>query len=283
MKRLVAIGAAIAALALGSVAAYASTATVSTVSPWAYACGHTVFGNPVTQQDLPGEASCPSGDVLGNASSAYAGGELTMSKLCPGEAVDPMKCQNDDLAAGATIGGLVSLTAASYDVTGGSCSGGSPRLNVVTGDGKTHFFGCGPNNEPHHVVVDFSASADGSGNGGVSSEDVVTSIDFVVDLPGTATVSNLSFTGSPTPTPTPTATPTPTPTATPTASPTASPTATPTASPTATPTATAAPAAQLATTGGGGAGLLLLLLGTLGGLVTLAGLSMAARRRRRTA
>ena len=45
MKRLIMISAAIAALAFGSVAAYATTVTVS---PWAYSCGHTDFGNPVT-------------------------------------------------------------------------------------------------------------------------------------------------------------------------------------------------------------------------------------------
>jgi len=59
MKRLVMIGSAIAALAWGSVAAYASTATITTVSPWAYACGHTTFGNPATKADTPDENGCP--------------------------------------------------------------------------------------------------------------------------------------------------------------------------------------------------------------------------------
>jgi hypothetical protein len=108
----------------------------------------------------------------------------------------------DDLAAGATVGGLASLGAASYDVTGGSCSAGSPRLNVVTADGDTHFFGCGPSNDAHHVVVDLSAAGDGNtalpeNQRGVVGKGV-TSIDFVLDQTGTATVTNLSFTGTPT-------------------------------------------------------------------------------------
>jgi hypothetical protein len=237
MKRALSVLMTFGLLVLGVVVANATSSSF-TVKPWAYACGQTAFGNPVTQQDLPGEAACPSSDTLGNASAAYADGVLALSKTGP---------TSDDLAAGATIEGLTSLSAASYDVAGGSCSGGSPRLNIVTADGKTHFFGCGPNNDPHHVTVDFSAAADGSGNGGISSEDTVTGIDFVLDVTGAATLSNLSFVGTPTPTPTPTATPTPTPTATPTATATPSPSAT--VHPTATPIAT--PAVLLAQTGGG--------------------------------
>ena len=69
MKRLLLIGSAIAALALGSVAAYASTVTVSTVSPWAYACGHTTFGNSVTKTDTPDLNGCPSTETRGSTAT----------------------------------------------------------------------------------------------------------------------------------------------------------------------------------------------------------------------
>ena len=97
MKRLVMIGSAIAALAWGSVAAYASTETVTTASPWAYACGHTTFGTPAaTKEDTPGTNDCKSTDVAGTANAALVSGTLTLSKLC-GEA-DSAKCTADDLA-----------------------------------------------------------------------------------------------------------------------------------------------------------------------------------------
>src|SRR2546426_1009896 len=67
MKRLFMIATAIAALAFGSVAAYATSVTVS---PWAYSCGHTDFGNPVTRADTPDEHDCPATDVAGDAAAA---------------------------------------------------------------------------------------------------------------------------------------------------------------------------------------------------------------------
>ncbi len=207
MKRLVMIGSAIAALALGSVAAYASTATVSTVSPWAYACGHTTFANPATKADTPDSNGCPANDVAGTATSALVAGTLTLTKLC-GEAT-AAKCTADDMASGATVKGLTTLTAASWDLgTASYCGAGAPRLNVVTSDGKTHFFGCAANKSGSHVTFKFDAAGDGSGNGGIVGK-TVTSIDIVMDETGTAVLSNLAFTG----TAVVTATPTPTPTA----------------------------------------------------------------------
>ena len=208
MKRLVMIGSAIAALAWGSVAAYASTATITTVSPWAYACGHTTFGNPATKEDTPGTNGCPATDVAGTSSAALAAGTLTLSKLC-GEAT-AAKCTADDLASGATVKGLTTLTAASWDLAPASyCGAGAPRLNVVTSDGKTHFFGCAANKSGNHVSFKFDAAGDGSGNGGIVGK-TVTSIDIVQDETGTAILSNLSFTGTAvvTATAAPTATPT---------------------------------------------------------------------------
>jgi hypothetical protein len=252
MKRLLLFSAAIAALAFGSVAAYATSVTVSTVSPWAYACGHTSFGNPVTKADTPDENDCSADDVAGTAAAGLTAGTLTLSKLC-GE-VEAAKCTADNLASGATVSGLTTLTAASFDLGPNSyCGAGAPRLNVVTTDGDTHFFGCAANKSGNHVSFNLTGAGDGAAKGGIVGK-TVTSIDIVQDETGTAVLMNLSFTG----------------------------TAVVTATPTPSASATAAPAAQLARTGGGPAGLLL-LLGALGGLVTLAGLSMVARRRRRTA
>src|SRR5438270_13036421 len=212
MKRLVMIGSAIAALAWGSVAAYASTATITTASPWAYACGHTTFGNPATKEDTPDTNGCPANDVPGTATAGLGAGTLSLSKLC-GDA-DSAKCTADDLASGATVTGLTTLTAASWDLGPESyCGAGAPRLNVVTTDGKTHFFGCAANKSGNHVDFKLDAAGDGSGNGGIVGK-TVTSIDIVQDETGTAILMNLSFTGTaavtatPTPTPSPTATPT---------------------------------------------------------------------------
>ena len=210
MKRLVLMGSAIAALAWGSVAAYASTATVTTASPWAYACGHTTFGNPATKEDTPDTNGCPANDVPGTATAGLGAGTLSLSKLC-GDA-DSAKCTADDLASGATVKGLTTLTAASWDLVPESyCGAGAPRLNVVTSDGKTHFFGCAANRSGNHVDFKLDAAGDGSGNGGIVGK-TVTSIDIVQDETGTANLIHLSFTG----TAAVTATPTPSPTAAPT-------------------------------------------------------------------
>ena len=247
MKRLVMIGSAIAALALGSVVAYASTTTVSTVSPWAYACGHTTFANPATKADTPDSNGCPANDVAGTANAALVAGTLTLSKLC-GD-VEAAKCTADDLASGATVNGLTTLTAASWDLGPASyCGAGAPRLNVVTTDGDTHFFGCAANKSGSHVDFKLDAAGDGSGKGGIVGK-TVKSIDIVQDETGTAILMNLAFTG------------------------TAAVTATPTPAPTAAPTATPA-TSQLATTGGG------LPLWPIGLLLTALGLAGLAIRRR---
>src|SRR3989449_6619521 len=183
MKRLFMIAAAIAALAFGSVAAYATSVTVS---PWAYSCGHTDFGNPVTRADTPDTNGCPATDVAGDAAAAYAAGTLTLSKLC-GEAT-AAKCTADDMASGATIGGLKTLTAASFDLAPASyCGAGAPRLNVVTSDGDTHFFGCNANRSGNHVSFNLTAAGDGNAKGGIAGK-ARKSIHLVQGAAGTATV-----------------------------------------------------------------------------------------------
>jgi hypothetical protein len=210
MKRLVMIGSAIAALAFGSVAAYASTTTVSTVSPWAYACGHTTFANPATKADTPDSNGCPANDTPGTAAASFSAATLTLSKLC----VDATtaKCTTDDMASGATVKGLTTLTAASFDLVGESyCGAGAPRLDVVTSDGKTHFFGCAANKSGNHVSFNLTAAGDGNTALPVESRGIVgktvTSIDIVQDETGTAVLTHLAFTGTAVVTATPTPTP----------------------------------------------------------------------------
>jgi hypothetical protein len=156
-----------------------------TVAPWAYACGHTTFGNPVTATDNPTMSGCPAGDTAGTATASFGAGALSLNKLGP---------TTDDLASGATIGGLTSLTSASYDVAG-YCGAGAPRLNVTTSDGQTHFFGCAANKDATgHVNVDLTAAGDGSNQGGVVGK-TVTAINFVFDETGATTITNIKFNG----------------------------------------------------------------------------------------
>jgi hypothetical protein len=132
--------------------------------------------------------------VAGDATASFIGGTLTLSKNGP-------TC--DLLSAGATVGGLASLTAASFDLaTGSYCQAGAPRLNVVTSDGDTHFFGCAANNINGHISMGLTAAGDGNtvlpeGRRGVIGKSI-TAIDFVQDEMGTAVLTNLTFVGTPT-------------------------------------------------------------------------------------
>jgi len=159
-----------------------------TVAPWAYACGNTTYANPAVANDTPGTGGCPEGDTAGAATASFTGGALTMSK---GGAL------SNDLASGATIGGITSLTSASADSTG-YCGAGAPRLSVITGSEAApvyHAFGCSANNVDGHVTFDLSAAGDGYGNGGVSPTDTIVQINFVFDEIGSGTLSNIKFNG----------------------------------------------------------------------------------------
>ena len=200
MRRLLVIPAAIAALAFGTIPVLA---TSFTVSPWAYACGKTTSGNPATAADTPDSNGCSADDTAGTVAAAYSGGVLALSKN--GDTV------KTNASSGATIGGLTTLTAASFDVVG-YCGAGAPRLNVVTTDGDLHFFGCAANNKSGHVSFDLTAAGDGNAandahGGGVVGKGVK-SIDIVMDEVGASTLRNLSFSGTAAVTATPTPTPT---------------------------------------------------------------------------
>jgi len=163
------------------------TALNFTISPWAYACGTTTRGNPVTATDSPTATGCPTTDTAGTATASYQAGALSLDKTGP---------TSDDLSSGATVGGITSLSSASFDVAG-YCGAGAPRLNVTTADGKTHFFGCSANKPAtsNHITLDLSAAGDGSGNGGVSPTNTVTALNFVFDESGATTLTNIKFNG----------------------------------------------------------------------------------------
>jgi hypothetical protein len=181
-----------------------------TISPWAYACGDTVYANPAVANDTPGGTSpngtgtCPTTqlygpeprgpEVAGTSAASYSAGTLNLSK---GGAL------YDDLSSGATIGGITHLTSASFDVAG-YCGAGAPRLSVWTdsnGNGEwddadtPHAFGCSANNQDGHVNLDLSAAGNGYGTGGVSPEDLVVRMNFVFDEVGTTAMSNIKFNG----------------------------------------------------------------------------------------
>ena len=168
------------------------TALNFTISPWAYACGTTTRGNPVTATDSPTATGCPTTDTAGTATASYQAGALSLDKTGP---------TSDDLSSGATVGGITSLSSASFDVAG-YCGAGAPRINVTTGAAPgqagsvTHFYGCSANNTAGHVSITFAnAASDGSGNGGVAPTDTVYQISFVQDELGDTTLTSIKFNG----------------------------------------------------------------------------------------
>jgi hypothetical protein len=256
-KRLLVIPSSIAIIATAAVLAFSSVAASAasiafTVGPWAYSCGHTDFNNPVTRSDTPDSNGCSADDVAGTATAAFAASKLSLSKECL--EIAAATCTKDDLSSGATIGGILHLTGFSYDVDG-YCGAGAPRLNVVTGDNKVHFFGCSANNEGGHVTIDLSAAGDGNNAGGVAATDSIKSINFVFDEAGSTVISNIAIAG------------------TPVAAATAS------ASATATAAATSTAATRTLALTGGAVGLQIVFF-AVGGLLLLLGLSVFSIRRR---
>lgn len=168
----------------------AATGVNFTVNPWVYGCGHTQNGGG-TVTDTPGSKGCPSGDVSGTATSTLTSGSLLLQKTGP---------TTNDLAAGATIGNTgagINLTQLDFDIAG-ACTLGSPRWNIETADGKTHFYGCLANNVSGHVTITSAVllNGDGSTNGGIKSTDRVTALDLVADESGSSTLTNIVVTGT---------------------------------------------------------------------------------------
>jgi hypothetical protein len=164
MKKLISMAAIVAALALAGTAAAALT-------PW------TFVG--------PGATCSPT--------STFSGGVLHLSKPCP---------TATNASAGATVTGVSGQTFTSASFTLASpaqCQGGSPRFNVVAG-GKTFFLGC--NNVTPTINANGSATYTftaatiaAAGNQVPVPTGAISSVEVLIDVQGTADLSNITFNG----------------------------------------------------------------------------------------
>jgi hypothetical protein len=164
MKRLITLAVAVTALALAGTAAAA-------LSPW------TFVG--------PGAVCSPT--------STFSSGVLHLSKPCT---------TATNASAGATITGLQGQTFASGSFTlanTSQCQGGSPRFNVVTSNG-TFFLGCNnvtpTTNANGTVTYTFTpATIAAAGNQVPFPTGTITSVDVLIDVQGTADLSNITVNG----------------------------------------------------------------------------------------
>ena len=125
--------------------------------------------------------------------STFSGGVLHLSKPCT---------TDTNASAGATITGVSgqTFTSASFTLASTSqCQGGSPRFNVVTTDG-TFFLGC--NNVTPTINADgtatyvFTAATIAAAGGQVPvPTGTITSVDVLIDVQGTADLSQITFNG----------------------------------------------------------------------------------------
>jgi hypothetical protein len=163
MRRLVLAGAAAAGLVLVSVAAAALVPGVFD----------------------PGNTGCPK--------ATYANGVLHLEKNCS---------TDTNAAAGADITGAEgqTFTSASFTLASASqCQGGSPRFDVVTTTG-TFFLGCNnvtpTTNADGTVTYTFNAATIAAGGGQVPvPTGTIQAVDILIDVQGTADVSNITFNG----------------------------------------------------------------------------------------
>jgi hypothetical protein len=163
MKRLVMISASVVALVLASSAAAA-------LVPGVYDPDHT---------------GCPT--------STYSNGVLHLAKNCP---------TATNAAAGADITGFTgaTFTSASFTLAGASqCNGGSPRFDVYTTTQSPFFLGC--NNVTPVINADgsatytFDAATIAAGGQVPFPTGTINSVDVLVDVQGTADLSNITFNG----------------------------------------------------------------------------------------
>jgi hypothetical protein len=163
MRRLIVT--AVAATAL-LVAATASAA----LAPWTYDPGHT-----------------------GCVTSVWSGGVLHLAKNC---------VTTTNASAGADITGINGQTfsSASFTLANVSqCHGGSPRFNVVTAS-TTFFLGCNnvapTTNTDGTLTYTFTAATIAAGGNQVSvPSGTITSASVLIDVQGTADLSNITFNG----------------------------------------------------------------------------------------
>jgi hypothetical protein len=159
MKKLILISASVLALA------FASTAAAALVPG--------VFD--------PGNTGCPT--------ATYSNGVLHLAKNCP---------TATNAAAGADITGLngQTFTSASFTLASAAqCQGGSPRFDIVTSAG-TFFLGCNnvtpTTNADGTLTYTFDAASIAAGGNQVPfPTGTITSADVLIDVQGTADLSNI--------------------------------------------------------------------------------------------
>jgi hypothetical protein len=166
MKKLILMAVMVAALGLVGTAAAALT-------PW------TFVG--------PGAVCSPT--------STFSGGVLHLSKPCT---------TATNASAGATITGVSgqTFTSASFTLANAAqCQGGSPRFNVVA-NGTTFFLGC--NNVTPTINANGSATYTftaatiaAAGNQVPVPTGTISTVDVLIDVQGTADLSNITFNGQP--------------------------------------------------------------------------------------
>jgi hypothetical protein len=164
MKKLIVISASVLALALASSAAAALVPGVFD----------------------PGNTGCPT--------ATYTNGVLHLVKNC---------ATSTNAAAGADITGFTgaTFTSASFTLASATqCNGGSPRFDVYTSVQAPFFLGC--NNVTPVINGDgsatytFNATTIAAGGGQVPfPTGTITSVDVLIDVQGTADLTNISFNG----------------------------------------------------------------------------------------
>jgi hypothetical protein len=125
---------------------------------------------------------------LGCVHATFSSGVLHLEKSCPTSA---------NAAAGADITGFAgqTFTSASFTLASTSqCQGGSPRFDVVTTDG-TFFLGCN-NVIPVGNTYTFNAATIAAGGNQVPvPTGTIQAVDVLIDVQGTADLSNITFNG----------------------------------------------------------------------------------------
>jgi hypothetical protein len=163
MRKLIVLATAVA------VPAPAATAAAA-LSPWTFD---------------PGNTGCPT--------STWSNGVLHLVKNCP---------TPTNASAGASITGAEgqAFTSASFTLANSSqCQGGSPRFNVVTSS-TTFFLGCNnviptANGDGTATYTFDAASIAAGGNQVPVPTGTITSVDVLIDVQGTADLSNITLNG----------------------------------------------------------------------------------------
>jgi hypothetical protein len=133
----------------------------------------------------PGNTGCPK--------ASFANGVLHLEKNC---------ATTVNASAFATISGLTgqTFTSASFTLANASqCQGGSPRFNVVDSNGKTFFLGCNnvtPTiNANGTATYTFTAADLTRINPTLGTPGTISSVALVLDVQGTADLTNISVNG----------------------------------------------------------------------------------------